>query len=86
MFEVCILIGLFQLIDADIAYEIAIWNITAGNWLYAGSDLSCRTVVYASFDSDNRYIVGVENEKTFWTAEKFEIYIDVYIYIYLLSF
>ena len=45
MFEVCVLIGLFQLHDTDIAYEVAIWNITTGNWLDAGNDLSWRSVM-----------------------------------------
>ena len=45
MFEVCILIELSRLLDTHIAYEIAIYKITTGNWLDAENDLSCRTVV-----------------------------------------
>ena len=46
MFGMCILIRLSRLLNTHIAYEIAIWKITTGNWLDAGNDLSCRTVVY----------------------------------------
>ena len=45
MFKACILIGLSGLLDTHIAYEMAIYKITTGNWLDAENDLSCRTVV-----------------------------------------
>ena len=45
MFEVFILIWLSRLLDTHVAYDIAIQKITTGNWLDAGKDLSCRTVV-----------------------------------------
>ena len=35
MFEVRILIWLSRLLDTHIAYEIAIYKITTGNWLNA---------------------------------------------------
>ena len=45
MFEVCILIWLSRLLYTQLAYEIAIYKITTGNWLDAENDLSCMTVV-----------------------------------------
>ena len=39
------MIGPSQLLDTQIAYEIPIQNITIGNWIDAGNDLSCITVV-----------------------------------------
>ena len=45
MFELCILIGRSRLLDTHIAYEIAIYKITTGNWLDAEYFLSCTTVV-----------------------------------------
>ena len=46
MFEVFILIWLSRLLDTYVAYDIAILKqITTDNWLDAGNDLSCRTVV-----------------------------------------
>ena len=45
MSEVFVLTGLSRLLDIHIAYEIAIYKITTVNWLDAGIDLSCRTVV-----------------------------------------
>ena len=45
MFDVYILIGLSRLLVTHIAYEIAIYKITTGNWLDVGNDLSCSAVV-----------------------------------------
>ena len=45
MIGMCTLIRLSQLLNTHIAYEIAVSKITTGNWLDAGNDLSCRTVV-----------------------------------------
>ena len=45
MIEVYILIGLSRILGTGIAYEIAILNITTGNWRDAGNDLLCRTLV-----------------------------------------
>ena len=37
MFEVCIFTGLSRFLDTHIAYEIAIYKITTGNLLDAGT-------------------------------------------------
>ena len=77
------MIGLSRLLDTHIAYEIGIEKITTGKWVDAENDLSCWTVVKRCLDGGIRYMDGrCECEENRNSRE----ILDIYSYIYILSF
>ena len=72
MFDVYILIGLSRLLVTHIAYEIAIYKITTGNWL----DVGKRSLMQRCSETLFKTVIivipmVVEKVKTLGIAEKF---------------